>query len=369
VLLKKAKPSTQNLPVPLTHPGEIIVSPLGLSPSLQIESRKPQEGLWNLYRDGITCSMLTDWMMCPEKARLKYIEGLYPVKDSSEAMDFGTMLHDCREGVCSLYMRLNTAYERKQFVEDIDHWCEVVTNQYWDIKFEEMNIVGDDWGNLDLVHSLVREMLPRYFKHYESDWTKINWKCLERVFDVTIMVRGVPIRLRGKIDGEFEEKGIKLFEMKSKGRINEEAIADKLSIDLQVGIYLYAMWKKWNTHPNGVLYDIVRKPGTRRKTDEKTQVYAERCAVEIDKDPAHYFIRIPADVFPSDITGFETELIGILECVMDWFNGHYHYKNTTACMAYGKPCDFLLLCGRGNMSYYKKGRQLMRELQALPIRA
>lgn len=322
--------------------------------------------MWNFETEGITQSMITAWLTCPEKARLSYLQGIEPVKSSTEAMDFGSVVHDCLDVV---YTAFRDSANQIEFVDNIQAFHRKVLNNYYDMKNEEIRAEGGDGEKLELPVALAAVTLPMYFENWKEDWTE-EWVSLEEVFDFFSDVFEIPfrVRLRGKFDGIRKINGkLWLFETKTKGRIVEQTIEDKLSLDLQVFLYFYAVYMVYGEWPAGVIYNIIRKPQQRRKKDEGVQEFAERVGIEICKDPAHFFVRVVGEVTSAEIKMWLKEFDEILRQIYKWYTGDFHYRNTTSCTGGFEPCRFLALCGGSRHEFYKKRKKLFRELEVMAV--
>lgn len=348
-----------------TKPKNEPEAPIVIKPTSPYE-----KGMWNLYRDGITQSMLNTFLSCPEKMRLSYCQGLESTKSATSAMEFGNLVHDILDLV---YSGFRDAGDQQSFVEDLQPNLTIAIDEYYGIKHEELLAEGSDVNALELNTALAGLILPIYFTTWKEDWSTFQWVALEEVFDevLTIEYNGKTynIRIRGKFDGVVRINGkLWLFETKTKGRIEEDNIVDKLSLDLQVFLYFWAIQKKYGEYPVGVVYNILRKPQQRRKADEDIKSFATRVGIEVRKDPAHYFMRINGSVTQAEIREWELEFHQIMKQLISWFEGDFHYKNTTHCMGSFTPCLFLGLCGGGRHEFYRPRKKLFKELDMVPLK-
>jgi len=184
----------------------------------------------------------------------------------------------------------------------------------------------------------------------------------------------------GKFDGTAMLAGrTYLVEHKT---CNEE-IADpaapywrRLAIDSQVSMYALANWQD-GRKIDGTMYDVIRKPTIRPKripnaeqkilreqgvycglsvlTEEITRCEAEawtetprlyglRLLAEIRSDTNRYFQRRTVPRLDGEILEFAGEMWDVAQDIRQTQLKDRHYRNSGACMNFGRPCDFLGIC-------------------------
>src|SRR5678815_3122749 len=186
--------------------------------------------------------------------------------------------------------------------------------------------------------------MPTYFKYWKKDF-QLLWEKVETEFKIpfTVQMGGELNRskntfIRGKIDGSFATK-VKgrphLFETKTKAYLTETGegqLADILPHELQVNIYLLYLWWVDKRLPDGLLYNIIRRPGFRQKKNESILKYAKRVAADVRLRPEHYFVRLQMFVEKKDLERQEMELQDLVSDFILWWNGLAgHYKNSDQC--------------------------------------
>lgn len=328
--------------------------------------QKPVEGLWNLDRDGVTQSMLTTFMTCKEKFRLSYIEGWRPAKVGTAPMEFGNCIHEILDMVYSA----SKEYDPQDFSEQIDVAVKNACNEFEAEKYERLTVDGNDWDTLSENVGIAEVLLPQYFRYWKDDWAAVQWIDLEEVFDVPLEIDGKVVRIRGKFDGIQRIKGkLWLFETKTKGRIDEDTIMDKLSIDLQVNLYFWAMWKKYGEFPAGVVYNIIRRPQLRQGKNEKLTEFISRIKADIHDRPDFYFMRNHGAIDKSELLEWEqNEFIPIIRELIRWAEGHGHFKNVSACTSGFSACQFLRICGQQDTGTFMRRKALFEELTVIPVK-
>lgn len=231
---------------------------------------------WDLYRDGITQSGLRLFLQCRHQFYLTYAEG-WTKREFYSPIFFGSAVHDI---LASIHSGMSLSRALATFEYNIDE----------DEKRRTDSEVIDHWL------MLVQEISAAYKVFWEADESK-EWIVRENTFQVEYKVPGAeqPIPLRGRWDGGFREKGAGnlLLETKTKGQINEEILRHSLPFDIQTLFYSIAAEEAdiFSGPVNGVLYDVIRRPGQRRKKDEPLEEFLSRVRKDIVDRPAWYFMR------------------------------------------------------------------------------
>lgn len=319
-------------------------------------------------RDGVTFSLLTTFKNCRERARL-FLNG-WTSKRNSLGMVFGTITHavnqymyeDVRSGKV-------TAVPTKKYVQKV---CRRAEAQW---REENPRADGESIQYLEFSMILVEALMPIYFRYWSKDF-KLIWERLESVFKVPMKVdHPVPGRepmktfVRGKMDGSYRRR-LKsrpwLFETKTKAYLGEKGegeLADILPHELQANIYLLYLWWLEKVLPEGLLYNIIRRPALRQKKKETLQRFAHRVAEDVERRPEYYFVRMQMSVSKKDLERNELELRDLVSDFVLWWNGLAgHYKNSDACQNKYGVCPMLPICSRGDYSAFYKRKTVFREL-------
>lgn len=293
--------------------------------------------------DGVTQSMLRDWLVCRERYRVKYLLGLKPVQVFSIRVEFGNLWHVCEE----------------HFAKGGDDWCRYLNQACRElaIKYPMSRPEIQKW------YEIILRQFPIYMAYWaKNPDVKLRTPLMqEQVFDVPYKLpSGRVVRLRGKFDSVdlIGKEGIYLQENKTKGRIDPQMMRRQLVYDLQTMTYLVALWayksdpklhgsntyfaKYANMKLAGIRYNVIRRPLSGGKHSisqhqptkanpqgESESDFYDRLAGLIQEDvdealrtkqDAFFFMRWKVDVYPSDIVKFEQQtLIPILEQLCDWY--------------------------------------------------
>lgn len=146
----------------------------------------------------------------------------------------------------------------------------------------------------------------------------------------------------------------------------------RLAIDHQVSAYMMAAWQL-GRKLRGTLYNVLRKPTIRPKRLEKAAVARiaslhEYCGQRVPEDvrlavvngqleecPTLYGMRLYADACERPGHYFQQQAVARTERdMLEWQHELWDvaqemrkskpFRNTSACMAYGRPCEYLGIC-------------------------
>jgi hypothetical protein len=313
-------------------------------------------------RDGVTFSVLNGWLQCREQARLS-LTGTTP-RFSGFGATFGAIIHEL----------LDRAYSsvRSRRQPPSAHWVKMELARL-EAQWAEENPLPDDTSkqHMELTVLVGEALMPLYFQHWEMDFSR-TWTKVEHEFKIPLElthVNGKTYRtfLRGKMDGAFlvGSKGARtrLFETKTKSWMDQEALSDIITFELQLHIYLYSLLKLEKRMPLGVLYNLIRRPGLRPKKNESLPAFAKRIAADIRKRPDWYFTRMELNVTPADIHRFEGRLFDMVGDFVAWWRGDVgHYLNSGNCQNKFGTCWALPICSRGEYGHTFQRETVFREL-------
>jgi len=279
-----------------------------------------QTPLWGgPMEDGITFSLLSKFLVCRERFRLKVIEGLDESMGFNHAIEFGSMWHEAEEAHAG----------GKPWRPAAQKYMDYLRSEH----------PAADIG-IRKTYELVKLAFPLYVKHWQKKGKGIKRIPVleEEVFNVPYeLPSGRTIILKGKFDCVFrKKKSVWLQENKTKGRIDEAGLTATLDQNLQTMLYQIALRtaQKLGLFPfdkgdigriKGVLYNVVRRPlgdqhAIRQKKSETEKQFYQRVAAQIKADPNHYFMRWDVNLFPREIMQFQERVFDpIMEQLCDWW--------------------------------------------------
>lgn len=319
---------------------------------------------WDLYRDGVTQSSLGTFLSCPERMRLSYKEGLTPARwvGSTFALDFGDLFHRGLDEIYTFWREEGSVPSFRSILNDLRDTDEAKVN----VMMTEAQLY-----NMEINYGFAEILLREYLKHWKLDFGDVAWEGLEEKFDIPYASQIYPgrnIRIRGKMDGRYRigaHNDLWLFETKTKSRIEDSIIADKLSYDLQVMVYMWALSELVGEQVKGVKYNLIRRPGLRHGVRETTQGFLDRVRADVEGRPEHYFLRYEAALDPHEIDRWKKDMQSIMLQIERWFRGDFNYKNPGACGGGFVTCPYIDICGKQDYTAFTKNKILFTELTVM----
>ena len=260
--------------------------------------------LWDLYRDGITYSLLCKFDECPERFRKRVVEG-WSESGLQEGMEFGNAFHLCLE-------KLPQAPER-------------TTQIYQQQRYENNSVEPHQREDFEKLLAMVEGAVHGHDKYWEKDGETMSWVAREKTFDVPYVIDGKSIRLRGKIDGIYRERRdqnrLWIFESKTKSEIDHEGLHRTLRQDLQTMMYCLAVQQMYSEEVSGILYNVVRRPSIRPRKDETLYQFALRCKEDYLARADFYFHRWEVTLAKNDMELWRTRMFDpLLRKLIQWWD-------------------------------------------------
>jgi hypothetical protein len=253
-------------------------------------------------------------LSCPERFRIKVIEGLRPVEQFEKSLFFGDLWHlaeetDAKGGDWKAAVLEKARAEAQKFpisADDVRKWYNILLVQF---------PIALDWWS----------------KH--KDNVERQNLIAEESFRVpyTLKASGTTVFLRGKWDrvdliGKGKNKGIWLTDHKTKGDINPVYLEKQLTFDLQTMFYLVALKtvkERFGGNPiEGFYYNVVRrplsggrhsisvhKPSRSNPSGESHEQFYSRLQGLIIEDADYFFYRWKVPVTNGEIEKFEEQFL------------------------------------------------------------
>lgn len=282
--------------------------------------------------DGVTFSLLSRFLACRERFRLRVVEGLVPRDRFNHRLEFGNLWHVCEESLAA--GGTLEPEDREPYVMDDLHLAVEDLSKRYPAEREEIA----NWAGI------VRVMFPLHVEHWvrHPDVAARRPLLSEAVFSVPYRLpSGRTVRLRGKWDsvdlvGGGKRAAVWLQENKTKGRVDERLIARQLTFDLQTMLYVVALddaktvmdFEKgervqaaMETVPfAGVRYNVVKRPGQHRGKRETQADFLRRLEGIVRESPGDFFKRWNVALTADDVARFRRECLDpILEQMCSWW--------------------------------------------------
>ena len=284
---------------------------------------KHREPLWKGPQvDGISQSLINEFLSCRERFRIKVIEGLAAQPEFSAPLTYGNMWHLCEE--------LHGAGEN--WKAGLKEYADKLAKE-----FHSSQVMIYKWQRICAM------MFPIYLQHWYNDNEKMISAGQERVFLTRYdLPSGRYVMLRGKLDEEILcplENKMYLKENKTPGKIDPEKIGTRLTFDLQTMLY-FIVFKKVHAESElgaypveGLFYNIARRPlspgvkhcikpkaKTKKNPAETPTEFINRLEGLVKEDTSEYFQRWKVSISDDGCKRFErTFLIPVLEQLCDWW--------------------------------------------------
>lgn len=291
------------------------------------------------HKDGITQSLLGQFLSCRERFKLRVIDGLEPDEQLNVKLEYGNMFHLCEE----------THLAGGEWKPVLFHYVDSLA-----LKYPLQSAEIDKWYNVCLVQ------YPIYLDHYKDYVSDYEPLLQEYSFSTKYRISGTRVvTLRGKFDAVNITKDgeVWLQENKTKTEIDETSLLRQLPFDMQTCFYLIALRQMFvlvdPETVQGVDYNVIRrplsggkgtivqhKPSKSNPAGETSEEYYGRLRGIIQSEPESYFWRRKVRFTLQDLIRFEeTFLIPVLNQLYDWWEyqkkGLKKYKHTHFRMPYG----------------------------------
>lgn len=268
---------------------------------------------WDLWLDGVRSSFIKRFMHCRRQCQLEY-EECWSNPRPSEYLEFGSCFHYVMQEGYKLKKRPTrkqiegfvAAYEKANAAR-VKGWN---FERAWEKLLGLCEIVGD-----------------HYFKAWTEDF-KDQWLATEREFSVPFKYQdGRVTTLNGTIDGVFVRvNGIgkpetMLLDTKTMGEVSEN-IPDMMPLNFQFNMYITAWMLLTGHFPDGLVQNIVRRPGQTWKQDETLKAFLQRVEEDIIKRPSWYFQRLDYYPSPDERTLWNVRtLVPVMNEIRMWVEG------------------------------------------------
>ena len=349
--------------------------PYGVGLGVLMKIKASPLTLYDPKRDGVTFSLLTAFKNCREKTK-NILEGWTSDK-TTMAVTFGNMTHellrrtyrDHKNGV------FTGKPPRRYIAQQIDD-LEALWRQ------ENPRADTEDLEHLEMTILLMQAVMPLYFQHWTYDF-RLRWDRLESEFRVPVSVKAFinrfgepkhwpggpyPSFKRGKMDGSYRGTSdrLRLFETKTRGRIDGDTTSQILPFEMQVNIYMGALVALDREYPSGVLYNIIRRPQLRLKKKETLAQFADRVVADIRARPDWYFVRLQMNVSKKEVNAAMRDIEGVMADFLAWWNGDApHYRNSDHCEGKYGTCPFLKKCSSNDTTGLYVREKVFRELDEM----
>lgn len=309
--------------------------------------------------DGVTQSLLSDWVGCRQRCRYS-LDG-WRAPSSKEGLEFGSLFHWMLEQAYTLVR----SREIRSVRAAIDAF-EPLLKRYMGRYEQRRNESSLAPQTMELLAAQAEGVWAGYCMMWKHDFTKRKWISLESKFDVQFMDM---FRLRGMRDGLFQNgKDLWLLETKTKSRWDPNELAMTLGFDFQNLYYLTATTLELEaagkpSKIDGVLYNVIRRPQIKPDKDNNLAAYVKRIKEDVQVRPDFYFSRSENTYLQRDQRAFRDELFAKLCEFRQWLEEELPtYKNEQACVGRW-ACSYIKACSTGSLRGYTQDGRMFEELE------
>ncbi len=291
---------------------------------------------------GITQGMIARWLCCRERLRLRVVDGLRAVDSFNHKIFYGDCFHACEEAW------LKSPGTRQPDVSVFDDDPQAWVLALNDVVEDYSHQYPMDRGKINRFAHICMAQFPAYVRYWNRRPDAADRIPLLQEYAFRVPYKlpsGRTVHLRGKWDSvDVIGGGVWLTDHKTKGDLDDRAIARQLTFDLQTMTYLVTLYHadleaiglSERTMPTGgirgVRYNCIRRPlaggrhsivqrkGGKSTLPEPDSEFYGRLYQEIASDPEYFFVRFEVEVTTDDIARFRRECLDpVLENVVDDF--------------------------------------------------
>lgn len=319
---------------------------------------------YNPKLHGVSQSMIETWLTCREKSRLATVHG-WTSMQPSKPLTFGDLSHGTLE-IAYNEIRKKRVTSLRTLRAHLPEYIAQSEARFWATQSAQST------SSKDLVEECLATLtvlLPLYFERWWHEDSSCEWLLVEEAFSVPLkMPDGAMVAMVGKFDGVIREgKSVGVFETKNKSQWSAELL-DLLPLDLQLSYYVAALHKQEKLKPTFCKYNLIRRPGERRKQGESLKDFTERIGDNIRNDPAHYFERYEEKLSPQDIERYVARAEALVTAFYEWWKSSKHETtdlcwNSAQCENKYGTCNYLPICSKDDFDGHRIREVPSPELQ------
>ena len=307
----------------------------------------------------VTFSMLKTLRNCQRKCKFRYFEGLIP-RERNENLWFGSLIHEC----------LELHYRNENWEDFID---ESTMNRDADPDKKRM------WHYAHaMMKAYAAKFLTEPFVFFAEDF--YGPPAIEKKFEVPIVnpstgAKSRSFMLKGKVDGVIvmDDGRNMLLEHKTASAV-DESYWEKLWTDFQITLYSQALEEELGIKIDGVLYNVLIKPGLRQSQEESEEDFEARKAKLLAKSKTgkttasrregegddefrarlegwfaegDRFQRKEVQIVPEQKKEVKWEVWQNTQMLLDCRRNDVFCRNTDRCFDYNRPCEYYPICRPG----------------------
>jgi len=323
--------------------------------------------VWSFWDHGVSSSILALFLACREQARIKLIRGYTSITDAPY-FAFGKCCHYILFRVYGEFSKPPSIHAVEKIAGEYKRlWIKQNGNPPQSLLEEREKLIG-----------LAAMVCHAYFIRWAGDFPSQKyplphktakpkrWISLEKRYSVLYEYPdGKKVPIVGTRDCIFESDKRKEFILDTKcySIITPDDIADTLSVDLQLMLYIWSYYKETGVFPYGAIKNVIRRPKHIQSQGESLKRFLMRIHDEAitKKKMDHFFQRYQVELIPSEIEAWEqSTLVPIMEDIRAWWEGKApHYMNPNSLISKYGRCETFDAVVNNNFSYLKRVKDVM----------
>lgn len=267
----------------------------------------------------ITYSSLNCFQQCHQKYKIRYLDGIVPIRKSN-ALEFGSAMHLALEAYWN-YVKATQLFEAD---DSNPAPC--------DFQFDANTILTDKVDAFKLA-GLLRGYVDKYYKEDVSTWEVV---AVEREFKVRVCGSDIV----GKADGLVRNRQTGkyyILEHKTSSVVDESYIEQK-SIDSQTMLYAACLQDAMGITISGAIHDVLTKQKIRLKKGESENDFCQRLLEDVSDEN---FNRILVEFGDGELEDFKRDYYAQIDELVDCKR---FYKCTGSCLGRFGACEYLPIC-------------------------
>ncbi len=283
-------------------------------------------------------SSLANFLDCPKKYYYRY-ERLLDSRGYSSSLGLGSLVHALIEEWTGKGSAQSVADQLKQIRDrcDPEAWSTV------DMDLRKAFGMTNAW--------------KEYWKDSAHPFGNDKWEWLHSELEFSFSVNAYGDKHVGKMDGIVRHKEwdkVFVYELKTATAREKDSYIHRLGVDRQVFANIYAA-REMGFHVDGILYDVIWKPGIRQKKEETLPELADRFVATMVETPQDYFHREVMYRKDEEIADHLYDVQAQFTAIDNAKKqGGRFYRNSGACDNFGKLCPFFSACmENGNLDMEK----------------
>lgn len=282
-------------------------------------------------------SQLSSFLACPRKYWLQFIEHVY-VRRTSEALSMGSGMHS----------GIEAGYNGKDVKKAVGKVYRPVIKTAPDVATKQQALI-----DRCKAYAMANGYLKCYLRKDKRRFKKI---LVEPEFEFKLSEgKNYVLTYDGHLDVlMLDDEGWWVMEHKSAADVSD-AYRSRLSFNAQVMGYAWGAKKITGVWPKGVIYNMVRKTGIRRKIAESLDAFLERVTYEYEAlaEQKQYFIRDEFRYNARVVKDWKRQAKVKAELIRPLLeqqsNMNLWFQNTDSCLDY-RACPMLNACKTGRIN-------------------